>query len=707
MQIIERTIELNKSWERSGIEPKVIRLRRGEHGLTKLRITVTDNGVPYSLAGCTVRFCVQYKGGQFIRENMEVREGAAELVVTSNFTAVAGHAAVSYIEVTSSGNVIDSDTLPVYIMDNVDISSGEAAQFRSEIDEIEQEMNAARDAMLAQKAEFDQQEQARQEAEKKREAAEEGRRDTTEKAEKAAETANAATAAAEQLKSEIEAAEQKRVEAEEKRESQESTRQSNETERQEVDAERLVKWSDILTQWEAIKSQLNTYNTYTCKPGEYDPATGDVQLETGVPGTIYLTPQPPKDAGPSMDVAPTSNVMLEWLWLDDHFELIGSTQVTIEAITSGEIDSVVADENPTSDGKFLSLSGVSNWWTKLKNVFRRKADKIQTADIADGAVTTAQILDGTITIDDLASAVVKRITDLEAKNTEQDASIATLNSAWDSVSPAFSDWYPLRDLSFVFKDEIAQFPSVAAWLLDRAKRGDYHGLCVGDFVTISLTGVGNRNFHIGAFDHYGVMQTRMNHHIVMVGSSSFPNPDQIPWRADGEGYDHDDVSAYLGSDIHNFEITTIYESFPVAWQAVMCDTWAFDERRWNSERKMASQFLEVNLGKIFSLSEFEVIGQFVQSTGPDVRDAGEYVNSASCMHQLPIYKMPTLRNRIGGNRATRSIVRGTNEQSVWISNYGYLPTPVPLNYQCEPQPCFCIGETKPVSDPELNDEGII
>lgn len=51
----------------------------------------------------------------------------------------------------------------------------------------------------------------------------------------------------------------------------------------------------------------------------------------------------------------------------------------------------------------------------LSTIFRKKADKIQTADIVDNAITTAKILNGTILTEDLSSTVIKRITDLETK----------------------------------------------------------------------------------------------------------------------------------------------------------------------------------------------------------------------------------------------------------------------------------------------------
>lgn len=119
------------------------------------------------------------------------------------------------------------------------------------------------------------------------------------------------------------------------------------------------------------------------KAGEYDETSGKPTVE-GASGIIYGVPA--KDFEERYQL---------WLW-------DAESQDFITAPSSGD----------------------------LSNIFRKKADKIQTADIADGAVTTTQILDGTITIDDLAAAVVKRITDLETKQ-------ASMQTALDSVGPVF------------------------------------------------------------------------------------------------------------------------------------------------------------------------------------------------------------------------------------------------------------------------------
>ena len=76
-------------------------------------------------------------------------------------------------------------------------------------------------------------------------------------------------------------------------------------------------------------------------------------------------------------------------------------EMSVDAIPTTDIDNVVADKTPTGD-TVLSLTGLSYFWAKIKNwasgVFRKSADKIQGADIADGAVTNAKIA-GPIPVD--------------------------------------------------------------------------------------------------------------------------------------------------------------------------------------------------------------------------------------------------------------------------------------------------------------------
>lgn len=90
--------------------------------------------------------------------------------------------------------------------------------------------------------------------------------------------------------------------------------------------------------------------------GQYDPTTRKPTI-TGEIGKIYLVPKTD---------ATTSDHYLEWMWLNGAWEQIGTTETTIEGITTAEIDAVIDDEAPTG-GHILHLTALSYLWAKLKD----------------------------------------------------------------------------------------------------------------------------------------------------------------------------------------------------------------------------------------------------------------------------------------------------------------------------------------------------
>ena len=90
--------------------------------------------------------------------------------------------------------------------------------------------------------------------------------------------------------------------------------------------------------------------------GQYDPTTRKPTI-TGEIGKIYLVPKTDET---------TSDHYLEWMWLNSAWEQIGTTETTIEGITTADIDAVVDDETPTGS-HILSLTGLSYLWAKIKD----------------------------------------------------------------------------------------------------------------------------------------------------------------------------------------------------------------------------------------------------------------------------------------------------------------------------------------------------
>ena len=142
-----RTLDLLKRRGRAGaIEPIV--LRRGEAG-TSITVDVTMDGLPFSLTGYTAKFCAVNAKGELVKRNATVANAAGGKVsytVTTDLTAWAGPVFVAYFELTKSGELATTDTLPFVVLDNVDLADGEAEEYQSSIDAM---LNEAREAAVA------------------------------------------------------------------------------------------------------------------------------------------------------------------------------------------------------------------------------------------------------------------------------------------------------------------------------------------------------------------------------------------------------------------------------------------------------------------------------------------------------------------------------------------------------------------------------
>ena len=142
-----RTLDLLKHKGKAGGVPPIT-LRRGEAG-ADITINVTNNGEAFNLTGYTAKFCAVNAKGEKVKRAASVTNaasGAAKYTVTSDLTAWAGPVLVGYLELTKTGELATTDTLPFIILDNADITDEEAAEYQSSIDAM---LNAAQEAAVA------------------------------------------------------------------------------------------------------------------------------------------------------------------------------------------------------------------------------------------------------------------------------------------------------------------------------------------------------------------------------------------------------------------------------------------------------------------------------------------------------------------------------------------------------------------------------
>lgn len=132
-----RTLDVLKKRGRAGtVEP--ITLRRGESG-TKITALVRNDGAVFPLTGYTAKFCAVNAAGDFVRRDATVEAAAAGTVsytLTTDLTAVDGPVSVAYFELTKSGEVATTDTIPLIVLPNMDLSPEEAQEYQTKVDAL-------------------------------------------------------------------------------------------------------------------------------------------------------------------------------------------------------------------------------------------------------------------------------------------------------------------------------------------------------------------------------------------------------------------------------------------------------------------------------------------------------------------------------------------------------------------------------------------
>lgn len=118
---------------------ETIKLRRGENGLTNIVANIVYNDAAYDLTGYEVHFCTLNKYKQFTHEPAKVTNasnGVVTYTVTDRVTAIAGETRVAYFEITKGNQVLTSQTIPMYILDDASLTYEEAQEYQNQIDNL-------------------------------------------------------------------------------------------------------------------------------------------------------------------------------------------------------------------------------------------------------------------------------------------------------------------------------------------------------------------------------------------------------------------------------------------------------------------------------------------------------------------------------------------------------------------------------------------
>lgn len=258
--------------------------------------------------------------------------------------------------------------------------AGEAAQSAADA-EAWAKANEAAEALRveAEKDRVDA-ENARVEAENNRVSAENGRvsaentRNANETARESAEnnreTAEDARESAETARVNAENA---RVTAENGRVTAENNRVSAEDDREEAEAKRAADFAEMMDAAQGLK-------THICASGEYDPQTGIPTISNPSSNIIYLVPN---------NDGSTNDSYIEYMYLSNQWERIGATGTTFSPITTDTIDEITANTTKTGN-EVLNTTGLSYFFTKLKNIFAAISHKHSAADITSGSLPIAR-----------------------------------------------------------------------------------------------------------------------------------------------------------------------------------------------------------------------------------------------------------------------------------------------------------------------------
>lgn len=167
-------------------------------------------------------------------------------------------------------------------------------------------------------------------------------------------------------------AEQQRVQAEQSRAQAETARQSNESTRVTAEQSRQSRFTEMLDTAQNVKFRILSDN-------EVD-SEGKPTI-TGAMGIIYLV-----KARQSQETR--ANHYTEWIYLENRWELFGSTAPTAEAIELDDIDKL--EQGTTIAGnRVLNATGLNALWSKLQARLQAVSSDVQTAQSTANAAKQA------------------------------------------------------------------------------------------------------------------------------------------------------------------------------------------------------------------------------------------------------------------------------------------------------------------------------
>lgn len=259
------------------------------------------------------------------------------------------------------------------------------------------------------------------------------------------------------------------------------------------------------------------------------------------------------------------------------------------------------------------------------------------------------------------------------------------------------DQFKGRSLAVQFATEILEFDNEWEWLKDRASRGDFDGLMIGDYLDVTPSSGVQMRYRIAAIDpYYRVGDTPMGHHVAMVPDETVPvtgsyavNGDHIMWNTTNTNNGiASETSPYINSNLHKWEENVFLPSLPANVRNCIL------ERRFLLETRYSASGAQSNTNswawksaKVWSLSEVEVYGH-------PVWGMSGYQQASDCHFPLFAQWKDMIRDAGNGSRVSWWLRVPASGSAAWVchaTDYGNANATDATRTGLRPLPCFLIG----------------
>lgn len=357
-----------------------VRVRQGDKESCVVEASVFDAGAQADLSGRSARFCCLKPDRTMVRDaSCSISDNVITHTLDQQVSAVAGLIQLAYFEVLdASGAVVDStQAFSIEVEEGAEAgSSGVSQSYYSELDAL-----------------VGQYEQAIQQSQSDYEAAEASRQSAFDSAQQQRAT-DFSSAQSSRDAAFQQAQTQRQTDYEQAEAARDAAQDANDERQDANDAAQTA--NDSAQAKNNADQQLNNQmaqglQVVILSSGQYDPGTLEPTV-SGEAGKLYFVP-----AGSGDD----EDAYVEWMWVGSAWERVGMSNATIEAITTDQIDSVLADGSPQGE-QVLNLTGLSYLWAKLKawatGAFAALSHKHAAADVTSGTLPLSRGGTGTASL---------------------------------------------------------------------------------------------------------------------------------------------------------------------------------------------------------------------------------------------------------------------------------------------------------------------